>query len=120
MTLHVQKPWGSYIEHWRASDNSCVLKTLIVNPGQELSWQYHELRSEIWHVQGLPDGVPHEIVIGREKMSNPGHGLYLINSGQLHTIRNLHPTVTLYVSEMQYGECREEDIVRVFDPYQRP
>ena len=107
------RPWGS----WKvvAAADTFTLKTIEVNPGQRLSLQYHNYRSEHWIVvagQGI-------VTIGGDTMSvEPGSHIY-VPSETKHRIANNGDQVLVFV-EVQFGtQLKECDIVRVQDDYQR-
>ena len=114
----VDKPWGCYVDYFR-SDN-VVFKKLILLANQKLSYQYHENRSEFWYVAS---GTGLLTVNGKQKIVESGDYV-LIEKGQKHTIEciaNLRTgfNVALVIYEMQYGECDEDEIVRLEDKYGR-
>jgi len=107
------RPWGCfYVIH---DENNYKLKRIEVNPGQKLSYQYHEKRSEAWTVVS-GNG---EVTIN-EKLSK-------IHSGQTitipklskHRIHNTSQEILIFI-EVQTGEYfGEDDIVRIEDKYNR-
>lgn len=112
----IEKPWGGYEEHYRASDLSVCSKTLVVLPGHQLSLQYHNLRNEVWYISS--DDAYFEMTLGDKVEKLNGKHRFDIPIGMNHTVRNLGKRI-LVIEEMQYGECKEDDIVRLSDPYQR-
>ncbi len=42
----VDKPWGYYIDYYR--DGAVVFKKIVIFPGQAISYQVHQQRSEVW------------------------------------------------------------------------
>jgi mannose-6-phosphate isomerase-like protein (cupin superfamily) len=42
------RPWGTY--QVLLEDDNCKVKKIVVQPGQKLSLQSHEKRSELWKV----------------------------------------------------------------------
>jgi len=133
-TNTVNKPWGYYIEHFRAEDKSVCFKTLVVYPTHELSMQYHEKREELWYI---PDENAKYFLVNcsieeyRYNQGWPGldtprkHGELTVGKSAahikklcVHSIKNIGDT-DLVIHEMQYGKCDEDDIVRLHDPYKR-
>lgn len=62
-----QRPWGT----WHVLDigDRHVVKRIVVNPGERLSLQYHNHRSERWTAvsgQGIAeiDGIEHSLQLG--------------------------------------------------------
>ena len=101
------RPWGYYrILHDVAG---MKVKELTVNPGQSLSNQQHELRSEYWIVaEGrcvvkLEGSAPTELLY---------HNTIDIPVGYYHKLMNPYD-VPCRIIEIQYGEhCVEDDINR--------
>ena len=114
----VDKPWGCYVDYFR-SDN-VVFKKLILLANQKLSYQYHENRSEFWYVAS---GTGLLTVNGKQKVVEAGDHV-LIEKEQKHSIECIANLLTgfnvsLVIYEMQFGECDEDDIVRLEDKYGR-
>ena len=113
MSIKIVKPWGYFLEYNR-TDN-CVLKKLVIYPGQSISKQYHNLRNEFWYVQfgdfEFDDGI--------NIYSSSAPQTFSIKAQQIHKVTNIGKQ-DLIIYEMQYGDvCSEEDIVRVEDQYNR-
>lgn len=110
------KPWGRMMTHFTSDDKAVCYKTLIILPGEQLSVQRHEKRSEVWYVPddtakyALTLGDEHSILHGQRKIDIP--------LGYIHCMKNLD-SKPLVIYEMQTGYCDENDIIRVFDPYNR-
>jgi mannose-6-phosphate isomerase-like protein (cupin superfamily) len=108
-----QRPWGA----WYVLDEGLgyKVKRIEVRPGQRLSYQTHERRSERWIVvQGTAtctlDGETIEVKTGESTE---------IGIGTPHRIANLHDE-ELVVIEVQRGDyLGEDDIVRLDDDYGR-
>ena len=118
----VEKPWGFYEDFFRNSE--CVMKALFIKEGECISYQKHEKRGEFWFVaQGNP-------VL---KLSvSPDNPLAEYSQAVLeekstieippHTWHQLTAPAgggDVFIFEMQFGECSEEDIERLVDPYNR-
>ena len=111
--LTVQRPWGSYTVLEDAAD--CKVKRLIVKPGQVLSLQRHQRRSEHWTV-----------VSGSAKV-RVGDATFLLHRNEsvfvpmqtLHRLEN--PTdQDIALIEVQCGDYfGEDDIERLEDRYGR-
>lgn len=119
----VTKPWGR--EDILLSEPSYKVKRITVNPGHEISLQRHNKREEHWVVvQGIgvcwkPDyayGTPSKEVV-RPKILEQGHRAY-IGLNETHKIQCAGVT-PLVIIEVQRGQCDDEDIVRLEDPYDR-
>jgi len=109
----VHRPWGSFTV--LEDEDDCKVKRLIVKPGQILSLQKHQRRSEHWTV-----------VSGTAKIRN-GDKEFLLEANQstyipintLHRLEN--PTdVDIALIEVQCGDYfGEDDIERFEDIYGR-
>ncbi len=111
--VKVNRPWGSYII--LDSGPSYVLKRIEVLPGEALSLQSHQHRSEHWTiVSGLAEVVLDEKVFhleANESIAIPQNSKHrLSNSG----------SKLLVIIEIQFGHLlNEDDIVRYEDRYGR-
>lgn len=107
------RPWGFY-EILLDTDYTKV-KEITVNPGQRLSYQYHNKRKEYWTiVQGSAT-----IILDDEKVfRNQGESIH-IPLGAKHRIINEGDSPLIFI-EVQVGEYfGEDDIVRIEDDYGR-
>jgi mannose-6-phosphate isomerase len=107
------RPWGKF--EVLLDEIGYKVKRIIVEPGQKLSYQYHNHREEYWVcVQGF--GVL--TLDDREFDFKLGQTVY-IKLKQKHRIHNTGNTQLVFI-ETQLGEkCEEDDIVRIQDDYQR-
>tara|TARA_B100000989_G_C19526620_1_gene467245 strand:- start:763 stop:2007 length:1245 start_codon:yes stop_codon:yes gene_type:complete len=108
-----KKPWG-YFEVLFETEFSKV-KILSINPGQMLSMQMHEYRSETWYVtQGTARVTKEDSIIDLL----PGESI-VIDQKERHRVQNLGSEV-LEIIEIQTGTYfGEDDIVRFEDIYGR-
>lgn len=109
----VQKPWGQYEDIFRSSN--VVFKELIILPEESISLQYHALRDEFWYIthgEGFMEN-------GEKKSKVKKGSAIKINKHDRHRITNVSSTDLLIISELQYGICNEDDIVRIEDKYGR-
>jgi mannose-6-phosphate isomerase-like protein (cupin superfamily) len=114
------KPWGKYEDIFRS--DGLVLKKITVDPKQRLSLQSHEGRSEFWVVtkgECLCETTSckfegGETTINRIRLG----GCVIIRLGELHRLINDTPR-ECEVTELQWGNCREDDIHRLEDDYSR-
>jgi len=107
------RPWG----RWKVVEAAptFTLKTIEVDPGQRLSLQYHNHRSEHWVVVA-GRGI---VTIGGDNLRvEPGSHVYVPRETK-HRIENDSDKKLTFV-EVQFGDRLEEtDIVRVEDDYHR-
>ena len=107
------KPWGSFINIFK--DQNCRVKKLIVMPGEALSLQLHQYRSEHWIViKGKARVTIGDKIFNLEK----DQSIYIPKKVP-HRLENPDDEV-LEVIEIQIGEYLEEDdIIRLEDKYGR-
>ncbi len=109
----VYRPWGYYTV--LAQGNGFLSKIIQVNPGQKLSVQSHNHRSEHWVVL---EGTAKVILEGKELILSPGHSVD-IPVKAIHSLQNPYET-NLKIIEAQMGDLLiEEDIIRYEDMYGR-
>jgi mannose-1-phosphate guanylyltransferase/mannose-6-phosphate isomerase len=110
---HVIRPWG-YYKNLQVGSNFLV-KEINVNPGIQLSLQYHNHRAEHWVVvEGYARVTNGDNVFNLE----PNQSTY-IPIGVTHRLENTGMT-PLRLIEVQTGDLiSEDDIVRVEDDFGR-
>lgn len=107
------RPWGFY--EVLSETPSHKVKRITVKPGQRLSYQTHEKRSEYWvivdgHGVVTIDGINSEALAG---------DAYIIDPNIPHRIHNTHLTDLVFI-ETQLGlYFGEDDIIRLEDDYNR-
>jgi mannose-1-phosphate guanylyltransferase len=109
----VQRPWGTYAT--LKQEAGYQVKRITVQPGQQLSLQYHYKRAEHWVVvQGMA-----LVQVGDEELpTKPGEYRY-IPLGEKHRLTNIGDE-ELVLIEVQCGSyLGEDDIVRLEDNYGR-
>ncbi|WP_214629813.1 sugar phosphate nucleotidyltransferase [Paenibacillus agaridevorans] len=108
--MYEERRWGRYrvLDYLKYPDGSEVLtKRLCISPDHNLSYQYHELRSEVWTV-----------IAGEGDMAMNGQ-VFQVRSGDVLTIKqgcrhSLRARTEMEIIEVQTGsELVEEDIVRL-------
>ena len=114
----IVKPWGWYRDIERK--RNYVVKELFIRSGESISLQYHNLRKEWWHVlsgdgelftaKNINDPIVHCYVKTGDTIS--------IDLKQIHRVTAKIGS-DLRILEVQYGKCREDDIVRLDDFYGR-
>ncbi len=111
------RPWGYYTVTGVGTDpngEEYCEKTIVIKPGHVLSLQSHNLRREKWTVK---KGTLTALLDGQRVDVLPHESLH-IPAGSIHCMANLDDDNCL-VEERQEGICREEDIKRYMDAYQR-
>ncbi len=109
----VQRPWGTYAT--LKEELGYKLKRITVKPGESLSLQYHQERSEHWVIV---HGLALVQVGDKELRSEAGH-YHFIPMREKHRLSNIG-TEELIVIEVQCGGyLGEDDIVRLADSYGR-
>lgn len=107
-----ERPWGSFEQ--LTLNEATTVKIITVAPGQRLSLQTHEHRSELWQVL---DG-PLDVTVGEQTWSaQPGEKVW-VPQGAQHRMGN-SGGVPGRVLEIGYGHFDEGDIVRLEDDYSR-
>lgn len=107
------RPWG----RWEVveAQESYTLKRIEVEPGERLSLQYHNHRSEHWIVVA-GSGI---VTIGGDSLRVERGGHVYIPRETKHRIANDAGDQLVFV-EVQFGDrLEEDDIVRVEDDYAR-
>lgn len=109
----VYRPWGYYTV--LGEGKGFLTKMIQVNPGQKLSVQSHNHRSEHWVVL---EGTAKVVLEGKEHILSPGHSVDIAVK-EIHSLQNPYSEV-LKIVEVQKGDILiEEDIVRYEDMYGR-
>ena len=109
----VYRPWGYYTV--LGEGKGFLTKMIQVNPGQKLSVQSHNHRSEHWVVL---EGTAKVVLEGKEHILSPGHSVDIAVK-EIHSLQNPYNDV-LKIIEVQKGDILiEEDIIRYEDIYGR-
>tara|TARA_B100000315_G_C14378726_1_gene496417 strand:- start:401 stop:745 length:345 start_codon:yes stop_codon:yes gene_type:complete len=113
MNSIVQKPWGSYQIIEKGKNH--LVKNILVKPGEKLSLQSHEHRSEHWViVEGIAKVTINETV----KTLQTNESIYIPEKNK-HRLEN-EGEENLKIIEVQYGNIlQEDDIIRYKDIYNR-
>ena len=104
--IWVERPWG----RWCIMDQGprFKVKRLEIMVDKAISMQYHTKRGEHWTVV---QGQALTSINGRIKVYNVGEAFH-VPLGQLHRVFNSGHEKLVCI-EVQYGDCKEEDIHRV-------
>lgn len=106
------RPWGKFRSFPPKQAGS--IKIITVNPGQSLSLQYHNQRSEFWIV--LDEGL--EITVGKRVWRPAKNEEIFISLKTPHRMRCVGSSPGR-IMEIWIGSSIEEDIVRLEDDYGR-
>jgi|SRR3989344_7905028 len=110
MVKIVKKPWGNFKQF--ILNGKCTVKTIEVNPGQELSLQKHRKRREMWYF--LTNGI---VQLGKKRKQIAKGKIVEIGKGVAHRLAAGKNKVQ--VLEISFGNFDENDIVRLEDRYGR-
>ena len=107
------RPWGYYDSIDRGE--GFQVKRILVNPGQKLSLQKHNHRSEHWVVvKGKA-----QVTCGEKTFQLIENQSTYVSLGKVHRLENLEDT-PLEIIEIQTGSyLGEDDIIRIDDDYER-
>lgn len=109
----VYRPWGRFEN--KIKEENYAIKKIIVNPGQKLSLQYHNHRSEHWVII---HGKAEVEVDGVIRILEENEHIFIPKLSQ-HRLTNIG-NIDLELIELQFGDILEEsDIVRLEDIYGR-
>ena len=113
------RPWGKF--EILLDEPNVKVKKITVKPGQQLSYQSHEHRSETWTVI---QGMAGYTLDGSDGMIKNKDTLY-IPQGAKHRIRNINTVqnnmdmIFIEVQHSDRGIFDESDITRYEDDYNR-
>ena len=108
-----ERPWGRYFV--LQDETNYKLKRIEVEPGQRLSYQYHNKRSETWIII---EGSAIVTIDDKSKEYNAGESV-VIPLRSRHRVENKSNSLLVFI-EVQTGTYfGEDDIVRVEDDYNR-
>jgi mannose-6-phosphate isomerase-like protein (cupin superfamily) len=107
-----KRPWGRFTTYI-VNGNGVTVKTIVIDPGQRLSLQYHSKRSERW-VCLVGEAIVE--INGRRRILHP-HQEVVVPLGAKHRL-GAGP-LGAKVLEIVQGDFSEDDIVRLEDDYRR-
>ena len=102
----VYRPWGEY--HYITEAEKYNVRRVLINPGQKISTQTHNHRSEHWVIVS---GIA-KITINKDiNIIKENESIY-IPPGTMHTIENSE-MLPLEIIEIQTGQLlTEDDVIR--------
>ena len=107
------RPWGSFEN--LLDEPYCKVKRIIVKPGQRLSYQYHNKRSEVWVIvkgRGMITLDEETNLYGSEDVIN-------IPVGMKHRVENDGKEDLIFIETQTGTYFGEDDIIRLSDDYGR-
>jgi mannose-6-phosphate isomerase len=109
-----KRPWGAFLR--LVANERCTVKMITVQPGEELSLQSHERRSELWLFLD-PGGIA---VIDGETLHPAVGETVFIPVGSKHRLAAAKDaTSDVRIVEVGFGDFDEGDIIRYEDRYGR-
>jgi mannose-1-phosphate guanylyltransferase/mannose-6-phosphate isomerase len=108
----VDKPWGKVVTY--ALNQPASVRMITVEPGQETSVHYHQMRDEMWVV--LDAGL--NVQIGNRSVEATTGEEFMVGAETTHRITN-HGATRGRVLEIAYGYTTEDDTLRLQDDYGR-
>lgn len=109
--LTTEKPWGRYTQY--VYNQPVSVKILEVYAGEQLSYQYHHHRSELW----IPLDEGACIRLEDEMLYPKPMEPIFIPKGTKHQL--IGEDKNYRILEIAFGYFDEEDIVRIDDKYGR-
>jgi mannose-6-phosphate isomerase len=107
------RPWGTFFVLHEALDYK--IKRIEINPGQRLSYQYHNNRSEVWTIIKGKGTVTLDGEINNYQKGDT----ILIPKGSKHRIENNGKDKIVFIEVQTGSYFGEDDIVRLEDDYNR-
>ena len=108
--MYEERRWGRYrvLDYRRYPDGKEVLtKWIFIAAGRNLSYQYHNLRDEVWTVVSGSGTV----ILNERKLALSAGDVFIVPKESRHSVR---ADTDLEIIEVQTGELLiEEDIVRL-------
>ncbi len=109
----IDKPWGKVVTY--ALNQPSSVRVISVEPGQETSVHYHQMRDEMWVV--LDPGLT--LQIGNRVVDAASGEEFVVSAETTHRITN-RSDMSGRVLEIAYGYTTEDDTLRLEDDYGRP
>ena len=106
-----EKPWGRFIQY--VLNQPVTVKILEIRAGEQVSYQYHHHRSELWIPLDEGACINLEDTIQRPAPMEP----VFIPQGAKHQL--IGESKDYRILEIAFGQFDEEDIVRLSDKYGR-
>ena len=108
-----ERPWGRY--EVLQEGGTYKVKSIHVSPGERLSYQRHQKRSEPWYVT---DGTG-EVTLDGEIQKVSRGSIVEIPQGMLHRMSNTGSDELIFIEVQTGSYFGEDDIERVEDEFGR-
>ena len=108
-----ERPWGRYFV--LQDESNFKIKRIEVEPGQRLSYQYHNKRSETWIVI---KGTALVTINNNIKDYKEGETV-IIPLKAKHRVENKSNSLLIFIEVQTGSYFGEDDIIRLDDPYSR-
>ena len=108
-----ERPWGRYFVI--QDESNYKIKRIEVEPGQRLSYQYHNKRSETWIVI---EGNALVTINDDTKDYKQGETI-IIPSKAKHRVENRSNSLLIFIEVQTGSYFGEDDIIRLNDDYGR-
>ena len=109
--ITTEKPWGRFIQY--VLNQPVTVKILEIRAGEQVSYQYHHHRSELWIPLDEGACINLDGTMQRPEPMEP----VLIPQGAKHQL--IGESKDYRILEIASGHFDEEDIVRLSDKYGR-
>ncbi len=106
------KEWGYY--RILSEGKNYKVKKIVIKSKHRISLQYHKLREEHWFIVSGKALV----TIDKALFNVDEYDNFIVHSNVEHRIENKGENDLIFI-EIQIGQCREDDIVRLEDDYGR-
>jgi mannose-6-phosphate isomerase-like protein (cupin superfamily) len=107
------RPWGKYEVLYDGDD--CKVKRITVNPGGQLSLQYHKHRMEDWIIVSGKGDVT---INGTTRTVSSPDTVHILQ-GDIHRVTNTSDEPFVFIEVQRGTYFGEDDIVRLEDKYGR-
>ena len=108
-----ERPWGRYFV--LQDEANYKVKRIEVEPGQRLSYQYHNKRSETWIII---EGSALVTIDENSKEYNAGESV-IIPLKAKHRVENKSNSLLVFIEVQTGSYFGEDDIIRLNDDYGR-
>ena len=108
-----ERPWGRYFV--LQDEANYKLKRIEVEPGQRLSYQYHNKRSEIWIII---EGSALVTIDNKSNEYSAGETVVIPLKAK-HRVENKSNSLLVFIEVQTGSYFGEDDIIRINDDYGR-